>query len=342
MSHEIRTPLNSVLALSQLLRDGVAGALTRDQRRYLEVIERNGQNLLRLINDILDLSRIEAGHLEMDTADRRPRRRRSAPSAADAGAAGRRPRSLDLAVKLPDDLPAVRCDVDRLRQILTNLIGNAIKFTDDGAGAGGAPRPTATRWRVHGDRHRRRHPRGRQRQDLPGVLPGRPDAGAAPGRHGPGPGDREPPGAPDGRRDQRRERGRPRLAVHAQAAAGARPRPTRRDGARVPDAPAAERRVHGAPAATPPGGCKRASREAMAVSIVEDNEDNLFTLRQILAAAAARDGHRLQRARGDRDTAARGCPISSSWTCRCRACPGCRRPGAIRALPGGADIPISR
>ena len=67
MSHEIRTPLNSVLALSQLLRDGVAGPLTVDQRQYLEVIERNGQNLLRLINDILDLSRIEAGHLEMDT-----------------------------------------------------------------------------------------------------------------------------------------------------------------------------------------------------------------------------------------------------------------------------------
>ncbi len=66
MSHEIRTPLNSVLALSQLLRDGVAGPLTVDQRRYLEVIERNGQNLLRLIHDILDLSRIEAGHLEMD------------------------------------------------------------------------------------------------------------------------------------------------------------------------------------------------------------------------------------------------------------------------------------
>src|SRR5262249_27565503 len=52
-SHETRTPLNSVLALSQLLRDGVGGPLTADQRRYLEVIERNGQNLLRLINDIL-------------------------------------------------------------------------------------------------------------------------------------------------------------------------------------------------------------------------------------------------------------------------------------------------
>src|SRR3954464_4810429 len=66
MSHEIRTPLNSVLALSQLLRDGMAGSLSVDQRKYLEVIERNGQNLLRLINDILDLRRTEAGHMEMD------------------------------------------------------------------------------------------------------------------------------------------------------------------------------------------------------------------------------------------------------------------------------------
>ena len=73
MSHEIRTPLNSVLALTQLLRDGVAGPLTVDQRKYLQVIERNGQALLHLINDVLDLSRIEAGHLEMDTQDRRPR-----------------------------------------------------------------------------------------------------------------------------------------------------------------------------------------------------------------------------------------------------------------------------
>ena len=69
MSHEIRTPLNSVLALTQLLREGVAGPLTVDQRKYLQVIERNGQTLLHLINDILDLSRIEAGHLEMDIQD---------------------------------------------------------------------------------------------------------------------------------------------------------------------------------------------------------------------------------------------------------------------------------
>jgi signal transduction histidine kinase/FixJ family two-component response regulator len=130
MSHEIRTPLNSVLALSQLLRDGMAGALSNDQRRYLEVIERNGQNLLRLINDILDLSRIEAGHLEMDLqpTDIGAQIRSTVGILAPLAEA----KGLDLHARLPDDLPAVRCDVDRVRQILTNLIGNAIKFTETG------------------------------------------------------------------------------------------------------------------------------------------------------------------------------------------------------------------
>jgi signal transduction histidine kinase/CheY-like chemotaxis protein len=130
MSHEIRTPLNSVLALSQLLRDGMAGALTQDQRKYLEVIERNGQNLLRLINDILDLSRIEAGHLEMDvrSVDLEPHIRAAVGALVPLAEA----KGLDVQVKLPPELPPVRCDVDRVRQVLTNLVGNAIKFTEGG------------------------------------------------------------------------------------------------------------------------------------------------------------------------------------------------------------------
>jgi signal transduction histidine kinase/CheY-like chemotaxis protein len=130
MSHEIRTPLNSVLALSQLLRDGMAGSLSADQRKYLEVIERNGQNLLRLINDILDLSRIEAGHLEMDfqALDTATQIRAAVGALVPLAEA----KGLDLQCRLPDHLPPVRCDADRVRQILTNLIGNAIKFTEVG------------------------------------------------------------------------------------------------------------------------------------------------------------------------------------------------------------------
>ena len=130
MSHEIRTPLNSVLALSQLLRDGVAGSLTADQRKYLEIITVNGQTLLRLIDDILDLSRIESGHLEVDTddVDLAPQIAEIVEALSPLAMA----KDLDVTVKLPDDMPLVRCDVDRVRQILTNLIGNAIKFTDAG------------------------------------------------------------------------------------------------------------------------------------------------------------------------------------------------------------------
>ena len=130
MSHEIRTPLNSVLALSQLLRDGVAGPLTGEQRRYLEVIERNGQGLLHLINDILDLSRIEAGHLEMDTQsfELEP----NVATVVDALAPLADVKGLAVRTKLGDSLPAVHGDPDRFRQILTNLIGNAIKFTETG------------------------------------------------------------------------------------------------------------------------------------------------------------------------------------------------------------------
>jgi len=117
MSHEIRTPLNSVLALTQLLREGVAGPLVPDQRRYLEVIERNGQNLLRLINDILDLSRIEAGRVEVDIQDLS-----LGPVVAevvDSLEPLAHKKDLELAVRLPDPPPRVHVDVDRLRQILS-------------------------------------------------------------------------------------------------------------------------------------------------------------------------------------------------------------------------------
>jgi two-component system, sensor histidine kinase ChiS len=130
MSHEIRTPLNSVLALSQLLRDSIAGPLTADQRKYLEIITVNGQTLLRLVDDILDLSRIESGHLEVDTedVDLAPQIAEIVEVLSPLAMA----KDLDVRVKLPDEMPLVRCDLDRVRQILTNLIGNAIKFTDAG------------------------------------------------------------------------------------------------------------------------------------------------------------------------------------------------------------------
>src|SRR5262245_43737439 len=68
MSHDLRTPLNSVITLSQLLGEGNVGALTLEQRKYVEIIHRSGQTLLALLNDILDLANLEAGRLELEFA----------------------------------------------------------------------------------------------------------------------------------------------------------------------------------------------------------------------------------------------------------------------------------
>jgi signal transduction histidine kinase/CheY-like chemotaxis protein len=132
MSHELRTPLNSSLILARLLADNRDGNLTPEQVQYAESIYAAGNDLLALINDILDLSKIEAGKLELDIAQIPIARvfdklaRRFEPLA--------RQKHLELAVAIDPACPQViETDEQRLQQILTNLISNAIKFTDKGA-----------------------------------------------------------------------------------------------------------------------------------------------------------------------------------------------------------------
>ena len=130
VSHELRTPLHAILSLSQLLLDEVVGSLSVEQRKYLEVIDRNGQNLLRLTADLLDLSRLQAGVLPIDgrptdVADAM----RSVVHALSPLATGK---GLTLTVDAPADLPRAWCDGMRVEQVLTNLVGNAIKFTAKG------------------------------------------------------------------------------------------------------------------------------------------------------------------------------------------------------------------
>lgn len=130
LSHEIRTPLNAMLALSQLLRDGLAGSLNPEQQRYIDVIERNGQNVIRLVNDMLDFSRMQSGHLTLQliSLDLGDQLRAAGAALAPLALA----KNLGFVVQASDDLPLVRCDPERVRQILTNLIANAIKFTKQG------------------------------------------------------------------------------------------------------------------------------------------------------------------------------------------------------------------
>ena len=129
MSHELRTPLNSALILARLLADNKPGTLTDEQVRYASAIHASNTDLLVLINDILDLSRIEAGHVELaaeplDLQWVATRLRDTfQPLAAEKG--------LALRIEGDFDTPGVG-DAKRLKQILKNLLANAIKFTEQG------------------------------------------------------------------------------------------------------------------------------------------------------------------------------------------------------------------
>jgi signal transduction histidine kinase len=129
MSHEIRTPLNGVLGMNSLLQ---RTPLTDEQRGYVDTIRRSGKTLLSLIDDILDLSRIEAGRLELASAEFDPRRVVSDVMASIATAAAEKRLSLE-AVCADDLAPVLRGDESRLRQVLLNLAANAVKFTERGA-----------------------------------------------------------------------------------------------------------------------------------------------------------------------------------------------------------------
>ena len=128
MSHEIREPMNGVIGMTRLLLDT---PLTEEQRSYVEAVYDAGQSLLTIINDILDLSRMEAGALELDCVDF------DLKAALDRAIAMVEPRArakgLATVVDLAPDVPAMlRGDPGRLRQILLNLLGNAVKFTSAG------------------------------------------------------------------------------------------------------------------------------------------------------------------------------------------------------------------
>lgn len=129
MSHELRTPLNSVMALSQLMLSRGVGAKPESDAEHLRIIERNGRNLLNLINEILDLSKIEAGHMEIHCTEFDLR------DLVDESLATMRPlieeNGLDLEINMAD-IPRMRSDEERIGQVLVNLLANAIKFTDQG------------------------------------------------------------------------------------------------------------------------------------------------------------------------------------------------------------------
>ena len=130
MSHELRTPINAVLGYNSLLREGLFGQPTPKQQDALERMRSAAQHLLTLINDILDLTRVEAGHIHVVATDL------DLPAFIDdlskAVRAMAHEKSLSYAASIHAETPPLRTDETRLRQVLLNLLSNATKFTDEG------------------------------------------------------------------------------------------------------------------------------------------------------------------------------------------------------------------
>jgi signal transduction histidine kinase len=130
MSHELRTPLNAIIGFSEVLTERMFGDLNEKQEEYLKDISSSGTHLLSLINDILDLSKIEAGRMELELTDF------DLPTALENALtlvrerAGRR--NIILQMSVDERLGEVRADERKIRQVVLNLLSNAIKFTPEG------------------------------------------------------------------------------------------------------------------------------------------------------------------------------------------------------------------
>jgi PAS domain S-box-containing protein len=131
VSHELRTPLNSILGFTDVLRQGLTGPVTADQARQLEIIRESADLLLKLINEILDVSRIEAGRLQLifETFDLAALLQRRVEAIAPFANA----KGLDLDCSLGRGIATLHSDPKRVAQIVSNLLSNAIKFTDAGS-----------------------------------------------------------------------------------------------------------------------------------------------------------------------------------------------------------------
>ena len=262
MSHELRTPLNAILGYTELILDNIYGEAPEKMRSVLERVQTNGKHLLGLINDVLDLSKIEAGQLTLSLSDYSLAELVQGVYVAVEPLAAQK--SLALRTRIAQGLPVGRGDERRLAQVLLNLVGNAIKFTEAGEVAIEA---TARRRRVQrrGARQRPRHCRRRSGENLRGVPTGRQHVDAAEGRHRAGACDLQAH-----RRDARRPhpgrfRARQGIDLHDHASRPCRPR-----------------------------GARAMSKRIL---VVEDQEDNRQILRDLLGSVGyqileAEDGAR--------------------------------------------------
>ena len=130
MSHELRTPLNSIIGFSEILHDETFGALNEKQSKYATNILTSGKHLLQLINDILDLSKVEAGKAELEYVNFDVQTVLEGAKTLVLSIASKK--KIRIAVTVEPELTTINGDVSKFKQILYNLLSNAIKFTPDG------------------------------------------------------------------------------------------------------------------------------------------------------------------------------------------------------------------
>ena len=180
MSHELRTPLNAILGYTELILDNIYGEAPEKMRAVLERVQTNGKHLLGLINDVLDLSKIEAGQLTLSLNDYSLAELVQGVYVAVEPLASQK--KLALTTKVEKGLPAGRGDERRLAQVLLNLVGNAIKFTENGR-SGDRGIGVQRRVQRRRARFRSRHRRRGSAENLRGIPAGRQHLDPAEGRH---------------------------------------------------------------------------------------------------------------------------------------------------------------
>lgn len=147
MSHELRTPLNAIIGYDEAMLLGMAGDFTPKQRELLGFIQTNSRRLLNLINDVLDLSKIEAGSLETHASPMSPRK--VIATTVDSLRSLAEEKRIDLRIEFGDEMPeVVLTDKQKIEQILVNLVGNAIKFTPEGSVTVKAQRLDKETWQM--------------------------------------------------------------------------------------------------------------------------------------------------------------------------------------------------
>ncbi|MDD5072618.1 MAG: PAS domain-containing sensor histidine kinase [Candidatus Omnitrophica bacterium] len=134
MSHELRTPLNAIIGFSELMKDGSVGPLTDKQKEYLDYVWESGKHLLSLINDILDLSKVEAGKMELELGefDLKELLKKSFIFISEKATK----HGITLSADVSEGVGVIKADERKIKQVIFNLLSNAMKFTPDGGKIG--------------------------------------------------------------------------------------------------------------------------------------------------------------------------------------------------------------